>query len=148
MRLLTAALLTVSLSCGSAVAGVVVSGTSERVVLKADDATMGDIAAALRSTCNLDVKLIGTTSRTVSGVYTGSLRRVLSHVLTGENYVISVTSGGMRIVLKPGLAAAPLVVEASGPEAEMAPAPLQAPSRMIGLRQARLKARGVAAPNE
>jgi hypothetical protein len=144
------ALLALCLSCRLGVAGVSASGTPEGIVLRADGATMVEVAAALRADCNVDVVLIGTTSRRISGVYHGSLRLVLSRLLAGENYIIGAIPGGVRIILsKPGAAlavAASSEIGASGDDA--APVPIPAPSRLIGLRQARLKARGVTSPNE
>jgi hypothetical protein len=67
--------------------------------MQTDDATIPEILAALRSTFDLEVKLMGTTARTFTGAYSGSVRQVLSRLLAGEDYILSSDSEGMSIVL-------------------------------------------------
>ena len=83
----------------SARADVQFSGTEDRVVLRAKNATIAEILSGIRSALNLRVGLTGSTERQFTGAYTGTLRRVLSRLLAGENYVISSAPDGMNIVL-------------------------------------------------
>jgi hypothetical protein len=80
-------------------ADVQFSGTEDHVVLRAKNATIAEILSGIRSAFNLRVGLAGSTERQFTGAYTGTLRRVLSRLLDGEDYVISSASGGMNIVL-------------------------------------------------
>src|ERR1700732_5283155 len=83
----------------SARADAQLSGTEDHVVLRAKDATMAEILSGIRSALNLRVGLIGSTERQFTGAYTGTLRRVLSRLLDGEDYVISSAPDGINIVL-------------------------------------------------
>src|ERR1700688_668472 len=83
----------------SARADAQLSGTEDHVILRANDATMAEILSDIRSALNLRVGLTGSTERRFTGAYTGTLRRVLSRLLDGENYVISSAPDGINIVL-------------------------------------------------
>jgi len=80
-------------------ADVQFSGTEDHVVLRAKNATMAEILSGIRSTLKLRVGFTGSTERQFTGVYTGALRRILSRLLDGEDYVISSASDGMSILL-------------------------------------------------
>jgi hypothetical protein len=80
-------------------ADVQFSGTEDHVVLRAKNATIAEILSGIRSALNLRVGLTGSTERQFTGAYTGTLRRVLSRLLDGEDYVISPAPDGMNIVL-------------------------------------------------
>jgi hypothetical protein len=121
------------LSCGRSAAEVRLSGTQDRIVLQTKDATIAEILAALRSAFDLEVTLEGATARRFTGVYSGSLRRVISRLLTGENYVIGSAADGLSIRLLGGSAA-------HGTAAPSAPLPAASGSRFVALRQARGRA--------
>jgi hypothetical protein len=132
--LAAAALLTWCLSCGSSGAEVRLSGTQDHVVLQTHEASMEEILTALRSTFDLEVSLEGATVRKFTGVYTGSVRKVLSRLLMGYDYVLRSASNGISIRL----------VGNSAADSSAAPSnlPLAAPgSRLVALRQGRLKRR-------
>jgi len=132
LQLTTIVLLAWCLSCGPSAAEVHLSGTPDRIVLQANDATMPDILAALRSAFDLEVKLKGTTARTFTGVYSGPVRQVLSRLLTGENYVLRSAGDGMSMILF-GSSAADSNARWSG-------LPPAAPgSRLVALRQGQVK---------
>lgn len=80
-------------------AEVQLSGTEDKFVLRAKNATIGEIVSGIRSTLNVRIQLAGSTARQFTGAYAGSLRRVLSRLLDGEDYVISPAADGMTIVL-------------------------------------------------
>jgi hypothetical protein len=96
---LTMAVLALSLCCGCDAAEVRVSGTQDHIVIQANDSTILEILAALRSTFDLKVTFMGTTARTFTGAYSGSARQVLLRLLAGEDYLISSDSEGISIVL-------------------------------------------------
>ena len=60
---------------------------------------MAEVLSGIRSAFNLRVGLTGSTERQFTGAYMGTLRRVLSRLLDGEDYVISSAPDGMNIVL-------------------------------------------------
>jgi hypothetical protein len=131
LQLATAVLLAWCLSCGESAAEVHVSGTPDRIVLQASEATMPEILAALRSTFDLQVTLKGGTARQLTGAYSGSLRQVLSRLLKGEDYVLRSTSGGVSVILF-GSSAADSTVTRRALALPAAPG-----SRLVALRQAR-----------
>ena len=94
---------------------------------------MAEILAALRSAFGLEATLEGATARRFTGVYSGSLRRVISRLLMGESYVIGSADNGMSIRLL-GRSAA------HGTAAPSALLPAAPGSRFVALRQARGRA--------
>jgi len=123
------------LSCEHSAAEVHVSGSPDRVVLRANDATIADILAALRSAFDLEVTLKGTTTRKFTGVYSGSLRQMLSRLLMGEDYVLRAAPNGIGIRLVGRSAADSAAAPSSLPSASQG-------SRLVALRQGRLKRQG------
>ena len=75
------------------------SDMQDRVVLRADDATVPEILAALRRAIGLEVTLKGEVGQKFTGVYSGSVHYVITRLLSGENYILQTTSSGMSIVL-------------------------------------------------
>jgi hypothetical protein len=120
------------LSCGPSAAEVRLSGTPDHVVLQANDATIAEILAALRSAFDLEVKLKGTTARNFAGVYSGSVRQVLSRLLRGEDYVLHSAADGMSLVLF-GRSATDSTARWSGLP------PAASGSRLVALRQGRMR---------
>jgi hypothetical protein len=98
-QLATIVLLAWCLGCERSAAEVRLSGTSDRIVMQTNGATILEILAALRSAFDLEVKLKGATARTFTGEYSGPVRQVLSRLLTGEDYILRSDSEGMSIVL-------------------------------------------------
>jgi hypothetical protein len=134
-QIATALLLAGCLSCGRSEAEVRLSGTPDRLVLQTSDATMAEILAALRSSFDVEVKLSGNTVRRFTGVYSGSVRRVLSRLLAGQDYVVRSTADGISIRLLGQSGADGAAVASSLPAA--APG-----SRLVALRQGRVKRQG------
>ena len=133
-RIATALLLVWCLSCGRSEAEVRLSGTPDRIVLQASDATMAEILTALRVSFDVEVKLSGATVRRFTGVYSGSVRRVLSRLLAGEDYVVRSTADGISIRLLGKSEADGAAVASSLPAAPG--------SRLVALRQGRVKRQG------
>jgi hypothetical protein len=131
-RLATAALLAWCLSCEPSAAEVRLSGTLDRMVLRASDATMPEVLAAVRSAFDLEVMLNGATARKFTGVYSGSVRQVFSRLLAGEDYVLRSAADGMSIILL-GAGAS------DGTVARSAVLPAAPGSRLVALRQGRIK---------
>jgi hypothetical protein len=95
----TMALVAWCMACGRSNAEVLLSGSQDRIVMQTSDATLAEVLAAFRSTFSLEVKLNGVTTRTFTGIYSGSVRQVLSRLLSGEDYILSSDADGMRIIL-------------------------------------------------
>jgi len=96
---LVLSLVLVCVACTRAGAEVQLSGTLDNVVLRANNATMAEILSGLSSTFKLRIEFNGSSARQFSGAYSGSLRRVLSRLLVGEDYVIRSAGDGITIVL-------------------------------------------------
>jgi hypothetical protein len=133
-QLATAVLLAWCLSCRPSAAEVRLSGTPDHVVLRVNDATIAEILAALGAEFDLEVKLKGTTARKFTGVYSGSVRQVLSRLLTGENYVLRSAADGMSMVLFGSSATDSTAAQSSLP-------PTAPGSRLVALRQGLVKRR-------
>jgi hypothetical protein len=131
-QLATAVILAWCLSCGRSAAEVRLSGMPDRMVLRASDATMPEILAALHSAFDLEVKLNGTTARRFTGTYLGSMRQVLSRLLAGEDYVLRSAADGIVVRLLGNSASDGAAVPSSLPAAAQG-------SRLVALRQGRIK---------
>jgi hypothetical protein len=137
LQLVTAAVAAWCLGCGPSAAEVSVSGTRDRMVLQTTDATTADILAALHSAFGLEVKFKGATARRFTGVYSGSIRQVLSRLLAGDDYILRSGSEGMSILLV-GRSAGDSAAVASN-LAAATPGDGAQVSRFVALRQGRLK---------
>ena len=80
-------------------AEVRLSGTENQAVLETNNALIGEIAAALQSTFGIKVTLTVTTSQKFTGVYSGSVHQIFSHLLTGKDYILRMGSDGIGVVL-------------------------------------------------
>ena len=134
-QIATAVLLAWCLGCGRSEAEVRLSGTPDRIVLQTDDATIVEILAALRASLDVELKFSGATARRFTGVYSGSVRRVLSRLLAGEDYVVYSTADGISIRLLGKGEADTAAVPSSLPAAEPG-------SRLVALREGRVKRQG------
>ena len=134
-KIATVLLVAWCMSCGRSEAEVRLSGTPDRIVLQTNDATIVEILAALRASLDVEVKFSGATARRFTGVYSGSVRRVLSRLLAGEDYVVRSTADGISIRLLGKSEADTAAVASSLPAA--APG-----SRLVALRQGHVKRQG------
>lgn len=133
------ALSLVLLACVATVragAEVQLSGTQDKVVLRAKNATLDEILSGIQSTFNVRVQLTGSTARQFTGAYAGAVRRVLSRLLDGEDYVISSAADGVTIVLVDRKGGAPTAAKvasrvAAGGQEETNPVQGWVPDRNI-----------------
>jgi hypothetical protein len=84
-----------------AAAYTAVSGSPDAVSLRAENATVGEVLAALSSQFKLKYpppssQQIG---HTLTGVYSGSLRYVLSRVLDGSSYMLAFVDDVVEVTL-------------------------------------------------
>jgi len=75
--------------------GVKVAGTAEKLRVEVNDATVDNALAALRSAVDFKCLCPPALDRRVTGVYQGSIGRVLSRLLEGYDYVIKTSPSGI-----------------------------------------------------
>lgn len=98
--LVAASLALACMGSGGAIAGDVrVSGTVEKLVLHATDASLTDILSGLQVALHMRIRLSGSTGRYFTGTYKGSLRRLLARLLDGTDYVVNTVPEGLRIAI-------------------------------------------------
>jgi len=105
---------TLAALCGTVVARaeVQVSCTADHVVVRTKGATLAEILAGLEATCRTRIELNGATSRQFIGVYSGSLRDVLSRLLVGVDHIVHSAAGHITIAIDPQNAAYPHAIAA------------------------------------
>jgi len=105
---------TLAALCGAVVARaeVQVSCTADHVVVRTKGATLAEILAGLEATCRTRIELNGATSRQFIGVYSGSLRDVLSRLLVGVDHIVHSAAGHITIAIDPQNAAYPHAIAA------------------------------------
>lgn len=106
---IAAALLTLGGVAPGAAAAVRISGSPDRLVLRAENASLAEVLAALRQALRLDISLKGGTAHTFTGTYSGSLRGVLTRLLAGDghDFFLALRPGALQLALldrKPGRA--------------------------------------------
>lgn len=75
------------------------SGSVQNVLLQTHDATMPEVLAGLQSALHLTFTLTGSTPQTFTGVYSGPVRRVLSRLLDGSDYLIGTRQNEIVITI-------------------------------------------------
>jgi hypothetical protein len=96
---LMSGLLLLSDACTCASAAVRASGTADNIVLQASNATMSEVLDGLGSALHIKITLSGSTPRQITGDYSGPLRRVLSRLLYGDNYIVSSQAEGLVVTI-------------------------------------------------
>ena len=74
--------------------GIRIAGTAENLQLELSDNTLDDALTALRSAFGLKCSCAVALDRRVTGHYQGSVGRVLSRLLEGNDYVVKTTPSG------------------------------------------------------
>jgi len=97
-RLVFAALLA-SLSAHSARAEIHLQGQIEAVSLKADDASVEDVLAALHARFGLVYRSTSALTRHITATFEGPLSRVLPRVLDGYDFVIKNNGTTIEVVV-------------------------------------------------
>jgi hypothetical protein len=99
-RFVPAILALLAAGLSPACAEIRVSGAPEAVRLEARDATVGEALAALGETVGgLKFRNSPALNRRFSGVYAGSLERVVSRLLEGNNFIIKRSPDGMEVIV-------------------------------------------------
>jgi hypothetical protein len=76
-----------------------VSGTSNAVKIETQEATLGEVLEALRSSFKLQYRSTGTLDRVVNGTYSGSLSRVIARLLEDQSYIIQSYQNDLEVVI-------------------------------------------------
>jgi hypothetical protein len=87
------------LGAGVASAELRISGDRESVSIEAQDAPLKDILDALRQSFQVEYKPVAGLERSITGTFSGSLHRVLTRLLIGNDYIIRSSAHGMEIVI-------------------------------------------------
>jgi hypothetical protein len=147
--MIAAVLLMLSCLASRAAAGVRISGNAEQLVLEVENASLGEVLAALREALPIQVTVIGDTARTFTGTYSGSVERVLMRLVSHDDhdFFLAVRPGGLQLTLldrkpggsRPAMAAVSGVADANDPHiAALAATEHGSVSRAGRLRKQRL----------
>jgi hypothetical protein len=109
------------LSAAPASAETQVRGQSDNIYLQAENASIGEVLAALSAEFKLTYKLASSPGRTVTGVYSGPLQQVLVRVLDSHDYFIKNLDDSVDVV----------VLGASSMSAQPSPIAALAPSAAV-----------------
>jgi hypothetical protein len=80
-------------------AEVRVSGQANAIVIEAREARLDEILAALRAQVNLQYQTDVALDRVVTGIYRGTLQRVVARILEGHNYILKSSAGSLTLVV-------------------------------------------------
>jgi hypothetical protein len=82
-----------------ALAGTEVRGQHDDLQLRAENASTREVLDALAGPFKLTYQLPADLERSLSGRYSGTLRQVLARILDGNDYIVSVTGNGMKVIV-------------------------------------------------
>jgi hypothetical protein len=113
-----------------------VSGSPDTVTIKARDASVGEVLAALSSTFHMDYHSSIDLDKRLNGTYVGPLSRVVTRVLEGYSFVLKTDNGSIfvTVVGTPTPLAANPVNPAPGDPRAPAPQPGQPGAAAPGSR--------------
>ena len=93
-----------------------VRGSPEAVRIEARDAPVEEILAALSRAFGMHYQLSTNVDKRVSGTYEGSLRRVVTRILDGYNFILRTDNGSIVVTVLGTPSAAAAVAVSSGPK--------------------------------
>jgi hypothetical protein len=82
-----------------AFAGAKVRGTSDAVSVEAKDASVGEILVALTNSFDVHFRSSANLEKRLTGTYAGSLRKVVTQILGGYDFVMKSGETGLEITL-------------------------------------------------
>ena len=94
----------------TASAEVRVAGKADAVHLEVHDASLHEVLAALQERFNLHYRTVDALDARMTGVFDGSLRRVVARLLNGHDYAMQVTADGLDILVMSVQGPSPAVV--------------------------------------
>ena len=102
----------------SASAATDIQGGIEDLKLRAENASLREVLNALSVKFKLTYKLPGGIERSMSGLYSGTLKQVLERILDGNDYIVEVSNTGSSVV----------VLRSSAPSTRTVAMPIQSSS--------------------
>lgn len=76
-----------------------VEGQPDAVRIEASESSVDEVLSALGTAFNLRYRASTTLDRPISGVYQGTLQRVLARVLEGYDFIVKNASGSIEVVV-------------------------------------------------
>ena len=112
-----------------AAAGTEVRGGADDMQIQADNASIREVLDALAGDFKVRYRLPPHVSRTVTGLYSGTLHQVLGRILDGHDYIVEASDDGVRVVVlgASGAAGQANMAAAAGATARPASGPATAP---------------------
>jgi hypothetical protein len=80
-------------------AEVRVSGAADAVVIETQQATLEEVLRALQTSFRFRYSSAGPLDRVVMGRYSGSLSRVVTHLLEGQNFVAKSSQDNLEVII-------------------------------------------------
>jgi hypothetical protein len=91
------AIIAPSFAASEASAAVKIEGSSDALLLTAEDSSIHDVLVALSAQFNLTYSSMIELNGAIAGTYSGNLRSVLDRVLDGYDYVALVSTDGIEL---------------------------------------------------
>jgi hypothetical protein len=81
-----------------------ISGNPENVVVDAQNSSIGDVLSALSRDFNFNYQSSVNLGKPITGLYQGSLRQVVAHILEGYSFTMRLGAEGveLRVLAAPG----------------------------------------------
>src|SRR5262245_1567071 len=105
-----------------ALAEMQVRGSPDAVRIEARDAPVEEILAGLSRAFGMHYQLSTTLDKRLSGTYVGSLRRVVTRILDGYNFILKTDNGSIVVTVLGTPSAAAAAPASSGPKVVRQPA--------------------------
>jgi len=124
----------------SAMAAAIVSGNPQAVSVDAQNSSVAEILAALGRDFNVHYRSSADLKTEITGTYEGSLRRVVTRILEGYNFIMKSSPGGIEVTVlgrRNAPAMSGVTITAKGtPTPQAVPKTAAAPSRVAQQPQA------------
>ena len=76
-----------------------ISGNSENLVVDTQNSSLEDVLSALRRDFNFHFRSSVSLEKPITGLYQGSLRQVVAHILEGYSYTLRLSAGGVDLTV-------------------------------------------------
>jgi len=76
-----------------------ISGNPEGVVVDTQNSSIGDVLSALGRDFNFHFRSSVSLEKPITGLYQGSLRQVVAHILEGYSYTLRLSAGGVDLTV-------------------------------------------------
>jgi hypothetical protein len=86
-------------ACRDALAQAAITGAEDRLRVEARNTSVQEVLAALGTKFGLRYRNITMLDRRINGTYEGSLHRVVTRLLDGTSYVMSIGDGYIEVIM-------------------------------------------------